>query len=151
IRQQIIDGELENDEKLPSKRQLQRDLSISQTTIENAYGRLLDEDLIYSREKSGYFVTPVAQLEAGNRETATDIRRRKKKVYALPPCTIDTTIVQSDVLRHIAREVCCDDELLHLGDESGEQALREQIGHHRHINRAVNCSTALRLIGPPRE
>ncbi|WP_017550033.1 PLP-dependent aminotransferase family protein [Salinicoccus carnicancri] len=151
IRQQIIDGELENDERLPSKRQLQRDLSISQTTIENAYGRLLDEDLIYSREKSGYFVTPVAQLKGGNRETAADIVRKKKKYYTLPPGTIDTTIVQSDVLKHIAREVFSDDELLNLGDESGERRLREQIRHYLHINRGVNCSTDQIFIGPSTE
>src|SRR5690625_2329273 len=151
IRQQIIQGELENDEKLPSKRQLQRDLSISQTTIENAYGRLLDEDLIYSREKSGYFVTSLEQLEPGSRQAATGIVKKKKKHYALPPGTIDTTIVQSDVLKHIAREAFSDDELLNLGDESGERKLKEQIRHYLHINRGVICATDQIFIGPSTE
>ncbi|AKG75127.1 PLP-dependent aminotransferase family protein [Salinicoccus halodurans] len=151
IKQQIIDGELVNDDKLPSKRQLQRDLSISQTTIENAYGRLADEDLIYSREKSGYFVTPTEQLKLGNKTPGPDIVRAEKKKYALPLGTIDTTIVQSDVLKQIAREVFSDNELLNLGDESGEKELKEQIRHYLHINRGVTCAIDQIFIGPSTE
>lgn len=151
IKQQIIDGELVNDDKLPSKRQLQHDLSISQTTIENAYGRLADEDLIYSREKSGYFVTPTEQLKLGNKTPGPDIVRAEKKKYALPLGTIDTTIVQSDVLKQIAREVFSDNELLNLGDESGEKELKEQIRHYLHINRGVTCAIDQIFIGPSTE
>ncbi|WP_411842983.1 PLP-dependent aminotransferase family protein [Salinicoccus sp. HZC-1] len=151
IKKQIIEGELANNEKLPSKRQLQSDLSISQTTIENAYGRLADEDLIYSREKSGYFVTPIEQLKQGDKTSVHNIKREKKKEYALPLGSIDTTIVQSDVLKHIAREIYSDDELLNLGDESGERKLKEQIRHYLHINRGVICSTDQIFIGPSTE
>src|SRR5699024_12239329 len=50
-----------------------------------------------------------------------------------------------------AREVFSDDELLNLGDESGEKGLREQIRHYLHINRGVNCSTDQIFIGPSTE
>lgn len=151
IKQQIIAGELENDEKLPSKRQLQRDLVISQTTIENAYGRLVDEDLIYSREKSGYFITPIEQLKPGDKVSEPDINKVKQRAYSLPLGSVDTTIVQSDVLKHIAREVYSDEELLNLGDESGERILKEQIRHYLHINRGVTCSIDQIFIGPSTE
>lgn len=151
IKQQIIEGELVNDEKLPSKRQLQRDLALSQTTIENAYGRLADEDLIYSREKSGYYITPIEQLKQGSKSSEPGIKRTEKKQYALPLGSIDTTIVQSDVLKHIAREIFSDDELLNLGDESGERKLKEQIRHYLHINRGVTCSADQIFIGPSTE
>lgn len=151
IKQRIIDGELVNDEKLPSKRQLQRDLVISQTTIENAYGRLIDEDLIYSREKSGYFVTPIEQLRLGDKTAEAHIIKTERKKFALPLGSIDTTMVQSDALKHIAREVFSDDELLNLGDESGERTLKEQIRHYLHINRGVTCSIDQIFIGPSTE
>src|SRR5699024_6841083 len=77
--------------------------------------------------------------------------KKKKKHYALPPGTIDTTIVQSDVLKHIAREAFSDDELLNLGDESGEWKLKEQIRHSLHINRGGICATDQILIGPSTE
>lgn len=151
IKQQIIEGELTNDEKLPSKRQLQGDLAVSQTTIENAYSRLVDEDLVYSREKSGFFITPIEQLKAGNKTSDADIVKAEKKKYALPLGTIDTSIVQSDVLKQIARDIFSDDDLLNLGDESGERKLKEQIRHYLHINRGVTCSIDQIFIGPSTE
>ncbi|MBY8910251.1 PLP-dependent aminotransferase family protein [Salinicoccus roseus] len=151
LKKQILKGELANDEKLPSKRQLKADLSISQTTIEHAYNLLLDEDLIYSREKSGFYVSAIEQLKQVASATAPEIRRPEKKTYTLPLGTIDTTLVQSDVLKQIAREVYSDDELLNKGEESGETVLKEQIRHYLNINRGVTCSTDQIFIGPSTE
>lgn len=151
LKEQILKGELANDEKLPSKRQLKADLSISQTTIEHAYNLLLDEDLIYSREKSGFYVSAIEQLKQVASDTAPEIRRPGKKTYALPLGTIDTTLVQSDVLKQIAREVYSDDELLNKGEESGETVLKEQIRHYLNINRGVTSSTDQIFIGPSTE
>ncbi|WP_271401730.1 PLP-dependent aminotransferase family protein [Salinicoccus roseus] len=151
LKEQILKGELANDEKLPSKRQLKADLSISQTTIEHAYNLLLDEDLIYSREKSGFYVSAIEQLKQVASATAPEIRRPEKKTYTLPLGTIDTTLVQSDVLKQIAREVYSDDELLNKGEESGETVLKEQIRHYLNINRGVTCSTDQIFIGPSTE
>ena len=151
LKEQILKGELANDEKLPSKRQLKTDLSISQTTIEHAYNLLLDEDLIYSREKSGFYVSAIEQLNQGTPETIPKIRRPERKEYALPLGTIDTTLVQSDVLKQIARDVYSDPELLNKGDDSGETVLKEQIRHYLNINRGVTCSTDQIFIGPSTE
>ncbi|MCG7332010.1 PLP-dependent aminotransferase family protein [Salinicoccus roseus] len=151
LKEQILKGELANDEKLPSKRQLKADLSISQTTIEHAYNLLLDEDLIYSREKSGFYVSAIEQLKQVASATAPEIRRPEKKTYTLPLGTIDTTLVQSDVLKQIAREVYSDPELLNKGDDSGETVLKEQIRHYLNINRGVTCSTDQVFIGPSTE
>ncbi|OZT77347.1 MocR-like pyridoxine biosynthesis transcription factor PdxR [Salinicoccus roseus] len=151
LKEQILKGELANDEKLPSKRQLKADLSISQTTIEHAYNLLLDEDLIYSREKSGFYVSAIEQLKQVASATTPEIRRPEKKSYTLPLGTIDTTLVQSDVLKQIAREVYSDDELLNKGEESGETVLKEQIRHYLNINRGVTCSTDQVFIGPSTE
>ena len=57
IRDAIILGEYPTGSKLPSKRTLSSDLSVSTITIEHAYGLLEEEGYIETRERSGYFVT----------------------------------------------------------------------------------------------
>ena len=60
IRDDILAGRLVAGEKLPSKRQLSQHLQVSKSTVEVAYGQLLAEGYIYSKEKVGYFVESVA-------------------------------------------------------------------------------------------
>ena len=59
IRDDIISGKLKTDEKLPSKRALAEHLSISTITIENAYNQLVAEGYIYSKPKSGFYVSSI--------------------------------------------------------------------------------------------
>lgn len=57
IKNDIITNRLKANEKLPSKRLLADFLKVSINTIINSYSLLLDEEYIYSKEKSGYFVS----------------------------------------------------------------------------------------------
>lgn len=59
IKQDILEGKLKKDERLPSKRNLAKHLNISVITVENAYAQLQIEGYIYSQEKRGYFVSEV--------------------------------------------------------------------------------------------
>ncbi len=59
IRADILSGVLSPGEKLPSKRALAQNLEVSKITVEGAYGQLLSEGYIRSREKVGYFVEDV--------------------------------------------------------------------------------------------
>jgi len=59
IRQQIIQGILKPDSKLPSKRALSSHLGVSIITVQNAYAQLIAEGYIYSIEKKGFYVTPI--------------------------------------------------------------------------------------------
>lgn len=53
----IIDKTLAFEEKLPSKRTLAKDLNVSIHTIKEAYDQLISEGYIYSKERSGYYVS----------------------------------------------------------------------------------------------
>ena len=64
IKEDIWAGVLKPGEKLPSKRALARNLEVSVVTVENAYAQLVAEGYLYTREKSGYFVSA---LETGAR------------------------------------------------------------------------------------
>ncbi len=56
IKQDIEDGTLKGDERLPSKRAFAKNLGVSTITVENAYDKLASEGYIYSKPKSGFFV-----------------------------------------------------------------------------------------------
>ncbi len=59
LKKMIGTGEIQGNEKLPSKRALATHLGVSIITIKNAYERLIAEGYVYSAEKKGYFVTPL--------------------------------------------------------------------------------------------
>ena len=56
VRQDIVKAILPYGSKLPSKRLLGEELSISTVTVEHAYSLLCDEGYVEARERSGYFV-----------------------------------------------------------------------------------------------
>lgn len=63
IRDDILSGKLKKQERLPSKRALAEHLGISTITVENAYNQLMAEGYIYSKPKSGYYVSPIDSLK----------------------------------------------------------------------------------------
>lgn len=63
IKEDIADGKLKADEKLPSKRGLSQHLQISVKTVENAYEQLLLEGYIRSEEKEGIMLIRLPLLQ----------------------------------------------------------------------------------------
>lgn len=63
IRAQVLTGELQPDEALPSIRALSQQLRVGINTVQRAYEQLLREELIYARPAKGYFVAPLAQKD----------------------------------------------------------------------------------------
>lgn len=58
IKAQILEGNVTEDEQLPSIRQLARDLKISVITTTRVYNDLAEEGFIISVTGKGYFVAP---------------------------------------------------------------------------------------------
>jgi GntR family transcriptional regulator / MocR family aminotransferase len=61
IRQCILSGKLPADSKLPSVRDLAAELTASRNTVDGAYQELLAEGYIYSKSRSGFFVSALEQ------------------------------------------------------------------------------------------
>ncbi len=59
IREDIMQGRIKENEKLPSKRMLAKQHHISLKTVENAYEQLLLEGYLYTKERSGYYAGAV--------------------------------------------------------------------------------------------
>lgn len=86
IKDGILLGRFKADEKLPSKRDLARDLGVSLVTVERAYGMLFEEGYILPIEKRGYFVCPV---EGGFKKT-------EKPLYEIELLKDDQTNLKHD-------------------------------------------------------
>lgn len=150
IKQKILSGHLAANVKLPSKRQLSADLSISMTTVERAYDLLIDENIIYTKEKSGHYVVPTETLTVHDKKLET-IEIADGPDVVLPLGTVDTSIVQNDIIRQLSGAVFADSSLLNSGDRSGERVLKEAIREYLYVNRGVQCSVEQIFIGPSTE
>jgi len=62
IKNDIMNGQLKNGCRLPSKRSFAKNLGISSITVENAYAQLVAEGYIYSIPKKGYYVSDISQM-----------------------------------------------------------------------------------------
>ncbi len=83
IKALVIDGLLEAGTKIPSVRQLARDLGVSVTTVHYAYEALAAENIIETRHGSGTFTTPQPGVVRG-----TNLRTREEMdadLEDLPP------------------------------------------------------------------
>ena len=76
---QIMDGELKEDEALPSIRSLAQDIKISVMTIKKAYDELENEGYIISRQGKGTFVAP-KNSELVKEQAQKDIEKYLEKM-----------------------------------------------------------------------
>lgn len=152
IQQAIYQQELLFGERLPSKRQLQDYLQISQNTVESAYAQLLAEGYIEAKARRGFFVS--FQAELGFNLTLRDEKRprlppSKKVAFDLNPNKIDRRHFPLDSWRKCGRHCFSSHgrELLSLGDEQGDWNLRSAIVEYLRASRGVQCSEEQVVIG----
>lgn len=79
IIEQILNNELQEDEALPSIRNLAQDIKISVMTIKKAYDELESEGYIISRQGKGTFVAP-KNTELAKEQANKDIERHIEDV-----------------------------------------------------------------------
>lgn len=67
FRRLILSGVLQEDEKLPSVRELAAQMAINPNTIQRAYRELEMEGVIYTVSGKGSFAAPLALAQSGRR------------------------------------------------------------------------------------
>lgn len=82
IKNQIISGELQADQALPSIRNLAKDLRISVITTKRAYEELEREGFIYTLPAKGCFVAP-KNVELLREETLKQIEAHMEEIWKL--------------------------------------------------------------------
>lgn len=79
---QILDGELKEDEALPSIRVLAQDIKISAMTIKKAYDELEKEGYLKSIQGKGTFVAP-KNTQLAKEQAQKDIENYIEKIVAI--------------------------------------------------------------------
>lgn len=148
VRSEIENGNIEPGCKLPSIRQVSKELGVSKTTVENAYNQLTVEGYIYSLPQKGYYA---AKLDPSFINVA--IRPVKKEGQIrdihINEDYIDAEIfnfsewrkIYSGVMRNFKKR------LLIEGDPQGEPELRKVLAEYTYKARGVVCSPEQIIIG----
>ena len=97
LKMAIIRGDIGEDERLPSLRNLSRSTGLSITTVEKAYDQLLVEGYIYSRSQSGFYASHVASAGAATVPYENPIP--EEKLYSvLPESSLDKAYYYRDII-----------------------------------------------------
>ena len=148
---EIEAGRLKNGEKLPSKRAIGAHLSISQSTVETAYGMLAAEGYIRARAKSGYYVSadlyrPVSRQRLSAPTAAADPRILPR--YDFSTGAVDTGVFPYASWARLSREVVSGNpQLLQRGEASGDPAFRQALCEFLREYRGVRCDADQIIVG----
>ncbi|OMH38924.1 PLP-dependent aminotransferase family protein [Motiliproteus sp. MSK22-1] len=170
IRQAILKEELVPGSRLPSTRELARELSISRLTVQNTYEQLISEGYLEASVGSGSFVKPIRSNDQQPRRPSNNqeqgviqnnctLSRRSQRLSASPkidhqvPRAFDGSIPALDrfpikVWNKIYSRHCrrAQRELLCYGDSAGYYPLRQSIADYLRDARGVHCSPEQVLV-----
>ena len=159
-REAILSGVFEPGLRLPSSRDLAKELGVSRNTILYAYEQLFAEGYLETRAGSGTFVadtvpdqiTPPQSKPSESVSTGHGLSDRGRNLVASPSESYskwgafrtgapDVAEFPKKVWMRLQNKVWSrsDPELLTYAPRGGHMPLREEIAHYLQISRSVNC------------
>lgn len=154
IKTEIKEGRLCRNIKLPSSRGLSNSLSVSRSTVDNAYLQLVSEGYVNAVPCKGYFVADIDLLvDTSNTkdEHRTDKKTEefKKNIIDFNIRGIDLSLFPFGAWRRITKNVLSADnsELFKLGNPKGDIAFRESIKNYLYESRGVETTVDQIIVG----
>lgn len=159
IKKEIAYGNIKGDEKLPSLRNLSKDLRLSKNTIEAAYDQLYAEGYIRRIPKVGYVVenldsnllkvSHISDSVSFENLTHSENEDIKKIKYNLAPRYMDKDCYNVKPWKNIINSIINYEfeNLLSYGDPQGEYELRCEIAKYVYENRGVHCNPNQIVVG----
>jgi GntR family transcriptional regulator / MocR family aminotransferase len=153
IKNEIKLGNLPHQTKLPSTRNLAVNLQVSRNTIDMAYAQLLSEGYIESIPGSGYYVCLISDLTHITAKHSTSTKISKPNTisyrYNFSPFAIDISNFPYNIWRKLSKECMNENnnDLFLLGNNQGDESLRNAIARYLHESRGVNCNTEQIIVG----
>jgi len=141
IRDKILSGEVRQDTKMPSIRELASQLSLSVTTIENAYNQLQTEGYIIGRERMGYYVEEIKSFHTEPKSNIQQVKNTRYINTGVTSNTVDLSIWK----RHITKAIN-NPSVLTPPDFNGELVLRQEIMKFISRYRGVRCHSEQIII-----
>ncbi|MEG6584252.1 MocR-like pyridoxine biosynthesis transcription factor PdxR [Dendrosporobacter sp. 1207_IL3150] len=146
IKEQILSGKLTAHVKLPSVRQLSVELSVSRNTVEYAYEQLATEGFIYSKPRSGYYISLLDQgcIPCTHRSVvAAEVKTEdgNKWLYDFHPAGISSDSFPNNVWRKLIAENLKEkvEQFSLYSNPQGEFDLRSEISKYLERFRGVLC------------
>ncbi|MDD6189874.1 MAG: PLP-dependent aminotransferase family protein [Clostridiales bacterium] len=145
----VRSGLLKENERLPSKKALASHLGISSNTVDAAYSMLCQEGYVYSRPRSGYYVSRL-ELALPAPETAVSEPEQTSRSYRYDfmTNTVDAGSFPFRTWAKLGKEVLYNGEaLLSAGNCRGDIELLSALSKYLREFRAVDCSPSQIVIG----
>ena len=102
IKNQIHSGHLAAHQKLPSKRQLAKDLGISLNTVINAYDQLSLEGYLETKPRQGYFVADVRfQVQLASEQASLTTSPSPSWRHDLTKAETDPSLFPYEIFRRL--------------------------------------------------
>lgn len=155
IKESILEGKIQANEKLPSKRVMAEQLDVSVNSVSNAYEQLLAEGYIYTIERKGYFVeniTKFIEKELTKNKLPADLKEEpinKEGWLSFSHMTSDISYFpfkewmkcQQQAIQQFKRELA---EITH---PQGPYTVRKTICRMLALSRGVKCEPEQIIIG----
>lgn len=145
IAEEIAQGYLSVEDRLPSRRALCKELGVSPQTVESAYARLAADGYITARKGSGYYVSSERVWDEEHKEM-------KSLVYNFSSNGVETSKMPFEEWSRLVRSTIREDTgLFQHGEKAGEWCLRKSIRRLLFRTRGIECKTEQIIIGPGAE
>lgn len=150
IREQVLSGKLPAHARLPSVRDLAAELSASRNTVEGAYQELYAEGYIYSKPRSGFFVSELDRDAVPRSQDHKPGRRGRSPQpspldcrYDFHPASLDPSSFPKALWRSCFLECLREGsaEFSRYGSPQGDWGLRSNIRQYLESSRGVLCET----------
>jgi GntR family transcriptional regulator/MocR family aminotransferase len=156
IKEEILNGNIKGEAKLPSLRKLSQYLNLSKNTVEAAYQQLYAEGYIESIPKIGYRVVDIhsnlfeVSKPSKNIIAETEsFKADKNYKFDFAPRYVDKSCFNINIWKKISNCIINEEfeSLLCYGDPQGEYALRQEITKYIYEARGVHCHPNQIIIG----
>lgn len=141
IKKMILDGSLKSEERLPSKRALAKNLGVSLNTIMYSYDLLLKEGYIYSKERSGFYVSSYFHQNKNlDSHSNISIKENRKYLYDFTSTNVDSSLFPNYTFKKIVDKILVNNFNIFLTKSSsqGDEELREAISKYLLENKGIN-------------
>lgn len=155
IKDEILSGRVPPGSKLPSIRELSKDLRLSKNTIESAYEQLIAEGYVKSKDRSGLYVEfiessigSIRSVSVSVPEVEIDKAHEYSIKYDFRSGLVDTELFPYTEFRRIMTRCIdsCSKETLLYGDHKGDMGLRNEISRYLHYSRGVACTAGQIIV-----
>lgn len=153
IKQEILQGNIEIDSRLPSHRNLSLQLGVSRNTVEYAYQQLIAEGFVESKHRRGLFVASIDydMIRTTNNNNIVD---RQKSVqedfrFDFSHGSIDTSSFPLSTWKKITNNCLLEyeNDLFTKENPQGEWQLRSEISRYLYQARGVQSTPEQIIIG----